>query len=188
MRRTAAERILAVKYRPAPGRTVNATGTRRRIQALMAIGYPISSLAEESGVDYSVLFDVLNGAARVRGMTYDRVAAAYDWLIEQQPTGLRSAAVTVTKQRARREGWRDPQWWEDMGDIDDPTFEPSDVDRELNRDELAALRRSEIEHLARFNLSNHEIAARLDISVSTVNAIVRELHGHQKRPRKPTAA
>jgi hypothetical protein len=123
IRRTAAERILAVKYRPAPGRTVNATGTRRRIQALMAIGHTITGIAAESGVDHSVIHDILNGAANVRGVTYDRIAAAYDWLAGGPPADVRPSAATVSRKRAAREGWAPPIAWDDDR-IDDPAATP----------------------------------------------------------------
>ncbi|WP_045562328.1 hypothetical protein [Streptomyces sp. FxanaA7] len=190
IRRTAAERLLAVKYRPAPGRTVNATGTRRRVQALLAIGHPVVNIATESGVDHSVIHDVLNGAENVRGMTFDRIAAAYDWLSQQPPTDVRPSAVTVSRNRAAREGWRDPQWWEDYGRIDDPAFDPDKADAELGFRERAVLRREEIEHLAWCGHGPDEILARLnnEVSISTVRQIVQEWRTGQKRDRKAVAA
>ena len=189
VRRTAAERILAVKYRPAPGRHVDATGTRRRLQALMAIGHTVAGIADESGVDCSVLHDVLGGAANVRGMTFDRIAAAYDWLSQQPPTDVRAAAATVSRKRAAREGWPDPQWWEDYGGIDDPAFDPAVADAELNFHERAALRREEIIHLAWCGHEPEQILERLDneVSISTVRQIVQEWRTVQNRDRKATA-
>jgi AraC-like DNA-binding protein len=122
VRRTVAERLLAVRYRPAPGRYVDATGTRRRVQALMAIGHTVVTIAAESGVDGSVIHDVLNGCPTVRGITADRIAAAYDWLSERQPTG-RQASITVSVKRAAREGWAPPAAWDDDR-IDDPDAYP----------------------------------------------------------------
>ncbi|MCX5522640.1 hypothetical protein OG342_07145 [Streptomyces bobili] len=122
IRRTAADRLLAVKFRPAPGRTIDATGTRRRIHALMAIGHTVTGIADESGVDHSVIHDLLNGAPNLRGITADRIAAAYDWLSERAPTGRKSAA-TVSRKRAAREGWPPPAAWDDDR-IDDPAAHP----------------------------------------------------------------
>jgi plasmid maintenance system antidote protein VapI len=123
VRRTVADRILAVQYRPAPGRTVNATGTRRRIQALIAIGHTITGIAAESGVDHSVINDILNGAPNVRGMTADRIAAAYDWLSRRPPVDNRPSSVTTSRNRAAREGWAPPAAWDD-DEIDDPAAHP----------------------------------------------------------------
>lgn len=189
VRRTVAERILAVKYRPAPGRTLDATGTRRRIQALMAIGHTVVGIAAESGVDHSVIHDVLGGAGNVRGITYDRIAAAYDWLATQPPSTERPGAATASRQRAAREGWHDPQWWEDYGGIDDPEFDPDAADAELNFLERAALRREEIEHLAWCGHEPEQILARLnnEVSISTVRQIVQDWRTGQKRQRKQAA-
>jgi AraC-like DNA-binding protein len=80
-----------------------------------------------------------------------------------------------TRNKARREGWPDPLWWEDMGHIDDPDFDPAAaVERELNRDELAALRRQEIAHLAAFGIPEHEIAQRLGMSPHYVHDLIRD--------------
>ncbi|WP_406170188.1 hypothetical protein OIE52_38935 [Streptomyces canus] len=190
VRRTVADRLLAVKYRPAPGRTLDATGTRRRIQALMAIGHTVIGIAVESGVDCSVLHDILGGAASVRGMTFDRIAAAYDWLATQAPVTDRPSSATVSRLRAEREGWRDPQWWEDYGRIDDPAFRPASVDAELSVREKAALRREEIIHLAWHGDTPEQILSRLnnEVSISTVRQIVQDWRTGQKRDRKKVAA
>lgn len=190
IRRTVAERLLAVKYRPAPGRTVDATGTRRRIQALMAIGHTIVGIAAESDVDHSTIHDVLNGAPNVRGMTYDRIAAAYDWLADRPPLTDRESAATVSRNRAARGGWRDPKWWEDMGDIDDPAFDPAAADAELNFHQRAALRREEIIHFAWHGDTPDQILDRLngEMSISTVRQIVQDWRTGQKRDRKQVAA
>lgn len=122
IRRTVAERILAVKARPAPGRYVNLTGTRRRIQALMAIGHTVTGIAHESSVDPSVITDILRGKIpRVRGVTAERIAAAYDWLGERPDTWSRKSATAASRNRAAREGWPPPAAWDD---IDDPDSQP----------------------------------------------------------------
>ncbi|MFB6568264.1 hypothetical protein [Streptomyces noursei] len=189
MRRSAAERILSVKFRPAPGRTVDATGTRRRVQALMAIGHTITGIATESDVDYSVIVDILNGCTNVRGATADRIAAAYDWLAHRPPTTDRKSAATASRNRAAREGWRDPLWWEDMGDIDDPAFDANTADAAPTFRERAALRREEIIHLAWSGHEPSHIRERLndEVSISTVQAIVREWQTGKKRDRKAAA-
>lgn len=190
VRRTVAERLLAVKFRPAPGRYVDATGTRRRIQALIAIGHTVVGIAAESDVDHSVITDVLNGAANVRGLTADRIAAAYDWLSEHEPINVRPTAVVASRNRAARAGWRDPLWWADMGDIDDPHFDPEAADAELNFHQRAALRREEIIHLAWSGYEPEAIHQRLneEVSICTVRAVVREWQTGQKRDRKQVAA
>jgi hypothetical protein len=123
VRRTVAERILAVQCWPAPGRYVDATGTRRRVQALLAIGHTIIGIAAEASVDQSVIIDILNGYPNVRGITADRIAAAYDWLAHRPPTTGRESAATVSRNRAARNGWAPPITWDD-DTIDDPDAFP----------------------------------------------------------------
>lgn len=188
VRRSVSDRILAVKYRPAPGRIVEAVGTLRRIQALMAIGHTRAGIGEEADVDASVITDILGGAPNVRGMTADRIAGAYDWLAHQPPATSRESASTASRNRAARQGWRDPQWWEDMGDIDDAAFDPDVADRAPGRNELGAARRAEVEHLASFGLSIDEIDKRVDLAESSIRAIVRELQTGRRRDRSAQAA
>jgi AraC-like DNA-binding protein len=186
MRRTVAERILAVKVRPAPGRYVDALGTRRRIQALMAIGHTIVGIAREADVDHTVINAVLRGCATVRGMTADRIAAAYDWLSVRPDTWSKKSATTTSRQRAAHEGWPPPAAWDD---IDDPACVPDTGEGvALGRDELAALRRTEIQHLADSGCTPKEIHKRLgeEVALSTVRAIVTELRTSQKRDRTQT--
>ncbi|MFJ9633719.1 hypothetical protein ACIRU8_39105 [Streptomyces sp. NPDC101175] len=185
VRRTVADRILAVRYRPAPGRIVDATGARRRTQALLAIGHTIVGLAAESDVDHSVINDILAGAPNVRGATFDRIASAYDWLATQPPVTDRKSAATASRNRAAREGWRDPQWWEDYGRIDDPDFDPDAAGAEPGFRARAELRREEIEHLAWCGHEPEHILARLnnEVSISTVRQIVQEWRTGQRRVR-----
>ena len=190
IRRTVAERFLAVKYWPAPGRIVDATGARRRVQALMAIGHTIAGISSESDVNYSVIVDILNGCTNVRGLTADRIASAYDWLATRAPATDRQSAITASRKRAERGGWRDPQWWEDMGDIDDPDFDPSAVGGEPSFLERAELRREEIIHFAWHGDTPEQILARLngEVSISTVRQIVQDWRTGTKRDRKQVAA
>lgn len=122
IKRSVADRILAVKARPAPGRHVDPTGSRRRIQALMAIGHTMVRISAEAAVDQSILVDVLHGhVSTVRGVTVDRIAAAYDWLSGKPAPADRFA--TRSRNRAAREGWAPPAAWEEAA-IDDPQAHP----------------------------------------------------------------
>lgn len=80
-----------------------------------------------------------------------------------------------SRQRAMSRGWRDPQWWEDYGHIDDPAFDPDQAERALDRREQAALRRAEIEHLAAFNVHETEIAHRLGMDATYVHDLIRDM-------------
>ena len=180
-----AAKILAVTAETATPGIVDATPTRRRPQALAANGWPLKSLGPHIGVNPATV-PRLVVQARVYRNTAAAVAVAYDKLAGQDPAdhGVAAAAIERTRRRAAREGWHDPLWWEDIGHLEDPGFDPDSVER-LSRNELADLRRAEIEHLDAFGCTPEEIHKRLDeeIGISTIRAIVRELHTGQKRHR-----
>jgi hypothetical protein len=147
----------------------------------MAIGHPCISIRNATGLDRTVVSELVNAQTdSVLATTAEKVAAAYEQLSNQTGPSVRN------KNRAAREAWRDPQWWEDYGGIDDPDFNADDVDRELNFLERAKLRREEIIHLAWHGDTPEQILARLDdeVSISTVRQIVAEWRTGQKRQRK----
>jgi hypothetical protein len=92
---------------------VDATGTRRRLQALAAIGWPPRALAERLGIQP----DNILRRHRVRVGTARLVAAVYDQLSMTPGPDTRSAAA------ARRRGWAPPLAWDDDS-IDDPAARP----------------------------------------------------------------
>ena len=157
---------------------VDSTGTIRRGRALHVIGYPIYMIA--AGVPMAT-----NHLGRILGWEPAHVSAA----IAQGMTALykqwsgRPGPSHFAVFDARRHGWHGPLAWDD---IDNPNEQPETEqvgELELKRNELAAIRRAEIEHLDSFGLPIGEIAARLDIAESTVAGIVRELHAGQRRQR-----
>ncbi|NYV73667.1 hypothetical protein, partial [Streptomyces sp. UH6] len=83
--RSAAAGILSVPltHKPrAPRHRVDATGTRRRIQALMVLGYPVEALAPQVGVQAEAIHLVAMGeSSRVERGTAAAVAAAYRKLL-----------------------------------------------------------------------------------------------------------
>lgn len=186
-----ANRILAITAADITPGMVDATGTRRRIQALAALGWPMRSLGPHTGMHPAQVGRIANQKYVYRP-TQQAVADCYEKLRDLRPEdhGILPGSALKTRNKARREGWKDPLWWEDMGHIDDPDFDPAAVEREPNRDELAALRRADIEHLARFGCNPEEIHRRLDeeVALSTVRAIVREVRTGQRRDRLTTAA
>jgi len=175
--------ILSVPIGPpaADTRDVDATGTTRRLRALIAIGWPVAHLADRYGMYPTALGRIACGQLQqVRATTAHRIAVDYRELCR----------IPGPSQRARNEackkGWHGPLAW-DGAAIDDPNAQP-EVEQQVNelalkRNGLATLRRAEIEHLAAFNVPSREIAARLGIAESTVNGIVRELHTGQRRMR-----
>lgn len=187
-----AAKILAVTAENATPGIVDATGTRRRLQALAANGWPMKTLGSYIGVNPATV-SRLATQAQVFRYTAEAVTRAYARLAGQNPAdhGVPAAVIERSRRRAAREGWRDPQWWEDYGRIDDPAFDPvSVVVDELNFRERALLRREEIIHLAWHGDTPEQILARLngEVSICTVRQIVQEWRTGQKRDRKAVAA
>jgi hypothetical protein len=81
--------------------TVDATGTRRRLHALMVLGWPTSAIGAELGVsEDAVKLWTWNG--RVRLETAAKVAALYDRWWDRPGPSKRTAAY------AARKGWLVP--------------------------------------------------------------------------------
>lgn len=118
LRRSRAEQILTLRPGAPNTSDVDATGSMRRIQALIAIKHPLLHIAEESGVSLSVLGVVVNGRQRrIERRTADTITAAYKRLSATPGTSTRSA------HRAARMGWAPPAAW-DGKNIDDPAAFP----------------------------------------------------------------
>lgn len=106
---------------------VDACGTRRRVQALMTLGWPIRSQAAMAGISSgSQLARDVRECATVSRATAERVAALYDQLWDKPPVGTCKAeniAIAMTKARAARAGYAPPLAYDDDS-IDDPDAEP----------------------------------------------------------------
>lgn len=118
-----AQRILAIPaadVSKAPGMTVDATGTRRRIQALAAFGWSITQQAAEVGWTVSNLHALLSREL-VQRTTAQTVEDLYDkWSMTEPPSGYARTRVLAV---ARKHGWFPPLAWDDDS-IDDPAAFP----------------------------------------------------------------
>lgn len=160
-----------------------ATGIRRRLQALYAIGHSPETIADEAGMCAQAISQIANGHTTwADEPTESAIHATYNTLRNQKGTSPAAA------RRAANKGWRDPVWWEDYERIDDPDFDPAAVERELSRNELGALRRREVQHLMSAGCDAAQIAARIGLGVSTVQAIMAELTTGTRRDRAGAAA
>jgi hypothetical protein len=114
----------------------DATGTVRRIRALMRMGWTAAELATHIGGTKQNVIQMTDGPW-VYPATARRVAAVYDRLWNVVPPGGRSVH---TIGRAIRKGWAGPLDWDD---IDNDT-EPARVEKTTDR---AAYLIDELEHL-----------------------------------------
>lgn len=177
MRRESAAALLAVRVEDCPvadGVRVDATGTRRRIQALVAMGWSFTALAPEMGFHPRPLGDMARGNWISAGSAR-KVKAAYKRLIHFTPEqcGVQPQARALAKRVAAREGWVPPGAWDD---IDDPACLPDlGTDDPVNRTTIAAYRHTEIQHLASAGVSEHEIAERLGMARAYVHDLIRDM-------------
>ncbi|MFE5895868.1 helix-turn-helix domain-containing protein [Streptomyces sp. NPDC056488] len=185
VRPATAEAILALTAESVQRKVLPITGSARRLQALAAIGWPFTTLATYIGMNPRGISRI-NYQPYIFQSTAKAIVAAYERLKDQKPEDHGVSLVGAQKSRAlaERRGWPDPLWWEDMGHIDDPEFDPATAERELNRDELGALRREEIEHLSSYGCDAETIAKRLHMHLGTVRGVLRELRTGERRDRK----
>ncbi|WP_328436971.1 hypothetical protein OHA71_06650 [Streptomyces sp. NBC_00444] len=161
--RTSAEAILNVRLDeapPIPRRMADATGTRRRLQALMVLGHTMADVARHVGVGASSLQQTADGRwDAIRATTALKVARVYRRL------STAPAPRTLWSEKARNhamtQGWYGPMAWDD---IDDPACVP-------DRDEPTAPQHvcpDEVAQLTARGLDDRQIGQRLGLSPRTV--------------------
>lgn len=103
--------------------SVPACGTRRRIQALRALGHSLSVIAAAAGYTKghgSLRYPALETTATVTRDVERRIKRAYDALSMFRPEGT---WAETARAHAERLGWVPPLAWDDDA-IDDPDAEP----------------------------------------------------------------
>lgn len=96
-------------------RTVDVTGTRRRVQALHCHGYSLAMVAEAAGYRSLQAISRAINRTRVTVATRDRIAAAFDALMAEP------GPSRASRQRAARMGFSPAHAWLN---IDDPNETP----------------------------------------------------------------
>lgn len=122
--RATADRLLAVTPQmAADGARVPAVGARRRVQALMTLGWSRPQIAEHAGVDVQPLRR-LDDATVIEARTARAVADVYERLWRAMPperNRYQASAAARTRNAAARAGYVSPLAWDD---IDDPAATP----------------------------------------------------------------
>lgn len=187
--RTTEASLLAVepvRVGPEQHGLVDGTGTRRRICALIALGWPARTIATRLGASSRNMWELTGPTAPVRALVTvrlrDAVTRLYDEISLVVPP--RSAHTTRARNIAAARGWVPPLAWDD-DTIDDPAATPTldapdlrggvddvAIDRAIAGDPARPLTRAErwlaIERLARTGLPDNEIARLLGVSDMTV--------------------
>lgn len=129
LRTATADRILAV--RPvldlvSPNALVDGTGTRRRLRALMAMGWPQIEMAQRSGLERNTVSEQVRAVTLTTfASTARTVRDLYDELWDVNPTarGVEERWVKESQARAARKCWAPPAAWDDAY-IDSPAAVP----------------------------------------------------------------
>ncbi|MCL2586095.1 MAG: hypothetical protein FWE35_26980, partial [Streptosporangiales bacterium] len=142
---------------------VDATGTRRRIQALVRRGWSLSKISQRLRTDRANMKRLLT-AGKVRAETARKVRDLYNEIWDEPPPedGHRDQiAASRARNRAEAEGWPPPAAWDDDR-IDDPAAEPADGWRRRPRNRLkGAELAAEARELARLDVTGREAEMRL---------------------------
>lgn len=168
-------------------RRVDATGTRRRIQALMCLGWSQRHIAALAGTTQQVISVQLH-IDTVTRPSHDRMVAVFEQLSVALPptdTPGQRLAVGRLKALARRNGWAPPFAWDDIDNDKHPagTAPVADsidhvlVDQALTGKHVrltGAELRACIRTLHARRWSDVAIAAQLHCNEKTVNRIRRD--------------
>ncbi|WP_145503194.1 hypothetical protein [Streptomyces sp. CFMR 7] len=116
--------ILAVDVSQVTTGRVDPTGTQRRLQALMAVGWPAVHLGHTLSLHPSYVRE-LQRRPQVYSTTAHAMAVAYNRLWNKQPErhGISAQAANRSRNYARAKGWPPPAAWDDDV-IDDPKAAP----------------------------------------------------------------
>ncbi|RSN55584.1 hypothetical protein DMH12_15305 [Streptomyces sp. WAC 04229] len=108
----------------APSTPVSPVGTRRRVQALVAMGWPQQHLAEYLAMRPGNFSMMLNREHVLVGRVL-QVRAMYDalWRVDPGEAGATAAGVTRARRHAAERGWPPVGAWDD-DTIDDPDAFP----------------------------------------------------------------
>lgn len=101
---------------------VDATGSRRRLQALMRLGWPGYMLAEKAGIrrGQSGIDTLIRHSRNVTIERAARIEAVFEELC------MTPGPSPITRKRAERNGWHGPLDWDDI-DAPDGLARPSDT-------------------------------------------------------------
>ena len=186
VRTQSAEAILAVTLDDChipDGARIDATGTRRRIQALVAAGWSFTALEPEIGIHNRHLGAVAR-ADYVTAAIARKVRIAYKRLVQTTPeqAGVPSQAQALARRVARRECWHGPLAWDS---IDDPTAQPEAAEPYMPpaRNGRDSMRMAELEHLLSLGESEHAIAKQMGASEAYIHDLATII-----RNRKAVAA
>ena len=122
MRREQSDRILAIQFDPLKAaERIDATGSRRRVRALIAVGWTVREIAHALGIEYNTLRVHRDSfSQRIDAGRAKQIRELYTRWWNVTPTGPGAERARST---AKRKGWAPPMAWDD-DTIDDPQAKP----------------------------------------------------------------
>jgi len=169
LRTETAERLLAVQATPAmlgKRRSVDGTGTRRRLQGLVTIGWSGKQLAEQLGMDPSNLRRLLREDSRVGAGTARAVHVLYDQLWNRPPREVghwEKAAAARARRYASDRGWASPLAWDN-------------IDTDLAPGDQVADQSAESEHLDEIAIELAMAGRSVRLTKAERTEAIRQLH------------
>lgn len=152
--------------------TVPSLGARRRLQALQALGWSRTRIAEAAGWNTTGSLNYLMRHDTITRGTHERMVRVYDVLSMKLPPD--NEPSRRARSWANRRGYPPPLAWDD--DIDDPKARPRGAGYRPVANRPAAELLGEWEHLRAAGVSIHTAARQLGV---TVEAIERAQMRHQ---------
>lgn len=154
---------------------IDATGTRRRLEGLAALGWTLQAIADLYGSSTDLIWQ-MQRRPKVSHETAAKVDAIYRRLSTTAGPSQR------TRNTAARNGWVTPAAWDDH-EIDDPAASPAQPDADDIVDEIAVERALRGDGATIDRLTDNERAEAIRIGIRrgmTPNAVARLLHVNQK--------
>jgi hypothetical protein len=177
VRPSTATRVLGIdidNVSRAPRSLVDGIGTRRRLQALVAIGWPVELLAEDLGRRPGSLRRSMTSQS-VTARTARDVAALYQCLWNFSPprtTDRQRAAADAARAHAAAQGWLPPLAWDDI-DTQPASTGPT----------LALSRTNEIDEIAVERALAGDGVVYHDLTSAEQEEVIRRLTAHGKSIR-----
>lgn len=104
-------KILTAKVTPSPGAKVSAVGSRRRVHALMCMGYTQAVIREKAGVTRAPMARIGAGRPLTVAWVAEAIMRAYDEL-SMTPAPV-SQSSKVARTHAKKMGYLPPLAWDD---------------------------------------------------------------------------
>lgn len=96
-------------------RLVDPTGTQRRIQALVTLGWTYAAIGERMGITGGAVYRIINRYTVIRRAVADRVAEVYESMSMTLPpmnTRQEKRDASYARTVARKRGWAPPLAWD----------------------------------------------------------------------------